>query len=206
MATEIRTSTSNPANPFASLAGLVQPVTVAHVSTNPIGGRSERNENLSALTLRGGQFTLPINPDMSPDKPTTRVTVPVTAIPISFPSSSQSPSSSSSPSPVLQTSLPAVASTNGLSTSNEVSASSASKSAQPSFPSSGFKVEGTLKDIREEKSRDWLKGRRLMVLDGKHAHRTGTFHSWSGTVAYVVFDDTNEKIALSVSRRVGVFH
>jgi hypothetical protein len=120
---------------------------------------------------------LPTNPDFSPDKPSIIAQRATAAVPIS------SFVPDARPPPVQIPDLPV----------------SAPKS-------SGFKSEGSLGDLRDQKGRDWLKGRRVVCLDGKHAHRTGVFHSWSGTVGYVVFDDTQEKIALSVQRRVGVFH
>jgi len=69
-----------------------------------------------------------------------------------------------------------------------------------------FVKKGTIREFKDAPEwKEKLKGRRIIVLDGIHQGRFGTFKSWSGTVAYVNFDYLpGETISLSNKREIGV--
>jgi hypothetical protein len=61
----------------------------------------------------------------------------------------------------------------------------------------------TLAEIRDM-AKDAIKGVDILVLDGtKTRGLEGTFHSWSGTIAYIIDHDGN-KMAVSTGRRVKI--
>lgn len=69
-----------------------------------------------------------------------------------------------------------------------------------------FVNRGILRDIKlDPLLREQIKGRRIVVLDGIHQGRIGTFKRWSGTVADVNLDYLPDQVVnLSNNREVGV--
>lgn len=77
--------------------------------------------------------------------------------------------------------------------------------AAPSSPvlDDGFIARGTIASLKGT-HREFIKGRRVMILDGKWADKTALFLGWSGTVCYVALEFNRCKVALGVQREVAI--
>ncbi len=71
--------------------------------------------------------------------------------------------------------------------------------------SGNFTKEGTFETLKLEGYREQLRGRKIMMLEGKHIHRIATFCSWAGTVVKVKFDGETKKVCISLNKKIGIF-
>ncbi len=66
-------------------------------------------------------------------------------------------------------------------------------------------VEGTIQELKQNPViREQLKGSEIMVLDGKHQGRKGTFTKFNGSNCYIAFPD-NTSVAVPVVRKIRVY-
>ena len=73
------------------------------------------------------------------------------------------------------------------------------------YPNTPFRVEGSLRDIKEQKGKYYLNNKKLMILDGAHAQNYASFKKWNGTVAVLYMHTTPPKVlSISSARKVGV--
>jgi hypothetical protein len=62
------------------------------------------------------------------------------------------------------------------------------------------------KTIRDGKClHDWIKKRRLRIMDGKNAGTIATFKSWSSNVAWIILDTNGNKLGVNFDRYVEVY-
>ena len=66
-----------------------------------------------------------------------------------------------------------------------------------------FVISGVLSELKKTHRED-MKGRRVMLLDGKWANQCGTFCNWSGTVCFIKLDINQMKTTISIKRSIGV--
>jgi hypothetical protein len=67
-----------------------------------------------------------------------------------------------------------------------------------------IEITDTLRNLRETRWREDLKGRKIIVLDGKTAGRKGKFIYWNGNVAKVRFYKDQKPSGIPIDRQVAV--